>query len=432
MSPRLLLRASSALLALAACPQDVNLTASDTNSKDSETTSSTSTVGSTGKTTTEAASSTDGPDTTTGPSSSSSTGDTTGKPSTSGSSSTSSSGSTTGTSSASSTEASTSTDGTGTGTDSSTTVQSTTDSSSSSGGEPVFGCPDGWTRKRIVTITNEPDKPLGDYQVKVKVAWDEDMSATFDDLRFTDLMGAPLPFWIEDYVAPVEAVVWVKVPTIAAATTTEVVMCYGNPAAASASNGTTTFAFFDGFDGNVLDPAKWVPTAPVSFSLGALVVANGAVYSKVPPVSFPNSLVEIRARLGPFEGGVYESTLGVASTQDGNSPFAVMATNGGYTSQNEQNMIVWQGKFQLGCCSSPSGGIMGIAADEAHFYGFSRRVDQVVGLSAWKKPIFLSLGYAGWKNSGAQPIRDLYVDWVLVRKFTSVEPPTSVGPEIPL
>ena len=107
-----------------------------------------------------------------------------------------------------------------------------------------------WTRRRAITIDNTLNtNNLNDYQVNINVDYTPSMKSDFSDLRFTDSDGLTLiPYWVESYVSQVSAVVWVKVPSIPASSTTTIYMYYGHLGASSASNGKTTFEFFDDFE----------------------------------------------------------------------------------------------------------------------------------------------------------------------------------------
>ena len=75
------------------------------------------------------------------------------------------------------------------------------------------------------------------------------MKPDFSDLRFVDSDGVNLlPYWIESYNTSSAAFVWVKIPSIPSSTAKTIYMYYGNPSAASASDGTATFDFFDDFN----------------------------------------------------------------------------------------------------------------------------------------------------------------------------------------
>ncbi|MFO7607812.1 MAG: DUF2341 domain-containing protein, partial [Candidatus Krumholzibacteriia bacterium] len=112
---------------------------------------------------------------------------------------------------------------------------------------------DGWSHARVLTVTN-PGPALADYQVKIVLD-----DANFDfaqaapdgaDLRVTELdLQTLLPYWIEtwDPVAG-DAVVWVRVDTLPAAGSRELVLHCGNPAAAAAGDGAATFLFYSGFE----------------------------------------------------------------------------------------------------------------------------------------------------------------------------------------
>lgn len=401
-------------LSIAGCKANVNIgDVTDTNTKDTETTAGGTNGVATDPVTTGSPNTTGGPATdTSDPGSTGSTGklDTTSPAST-------------GTLDTTSSDTTVAPETTETGADTSTGGGSTT-------GGPVGGCPNEWAFTRPVTITNEPDKPLSDYQAFVDVAYDDDMNADFSDLRFVDEMGTSLPYWIEDSTAPIDAKLWVRVPTIPAAGDTVIMMCYGNLAAKSTSDGDATFVFFDGFDGNVLDPNKWLATSPVEVSLGALKVLKGAVYSKGAAGTFPNLLVETKARMAQNQQG-QEPVLMVSSAQ---IPAAGvrMGVGGFYTIYvGMPGMVVLDGnlKNNMGCCDSLASTVYGFGLDEGNAYAFALRKFSAFTMHSWKQPFFIGFGYESMKDAADTEIRDMSVEWVLVRKFTSIEPTTVIGPE---
>ena len=88
-------------------------------------------------------------------------------------------------------------------------------------------------------ITFSATEALTDYQVAITIPYDDDMQDDFDDIRFVDLNGNALSFWIEEYTQTVQASVWVRVPTILVGTNT-IVLVYGNATATNASDITST------------------------------------------------------------------------------------------------------------------------------------------------------------------------------------------------
>jgi hypothetical protein len=321
----------------------------------------------------------------------------------------------------------------GTTSEGTTTDGTTTDGTTSEGttGGIDGSCPDGWTKARPVTITNNPNKPLDDYQISVSVDWDDNMQVDFSDLRFIDGEGALLPHWIEDYTAPVDALVWVRVPAVAPAATTAITMCYGNPDAQNASDGFTTFDFFDDFEAAELDTNKWTPTSPVSISLGVLKIPKGSVYSKGAPGSFPNDIIEAKMHLEGNDGG--NPGLRVGSSQTGVEPGLWMALGGFFNVVGENLQPIVTGNFKgAECCTTTQSIVYGLAVDEGNAYVFAKRKHSAFGIGTWSKPYFIGLGDGQMKNAGESDIYDTSVDWVLVRQFTSVEPTTEVGEEVTL
>ncbi len=105
-------------------------------------------------------------------------------------------------------------------------------------------------RKRV-RIVNSDASSYASTAVKITVAYDSNMQADFDDLRFTAVDGVtPVPYWVERYTASTDAIVWVRVPDIAANSIATVFMYYGSSTASTTSSGVATFSAFDDFEDN--------------------------------------------------------------------------------------------------------------------------------------------------------------------------------------
>jgi len=122
----------------------------------------------------------------------------------------------------------------------------------------------GWSYRRPITITNTGTS-LTDYQLLITLdtltlITAGKMRSNGGDIRFTDSDGLTLiPYWIEAGINTVNTKIWVKVPSIPAGDMM-IYIYYGNPdevAAPPATDGETTFSFFDDFEGTDLDPTKW-------------------------------------------------------------------------------------------------------------------------------------------------------------------------------
>ncbi len=113
--------------------------------------------------------------------------------------------------------------------------------------------PAAWAERRPITVNNPNAGELSDFQVKLTLdASNFDFSQSQpsgSDLRITDAGGTrQLSHWIERFdAAAQQAVVWVKVPRLPAASGTTLYLYSGNPAAESLSSGRRTFEMFDEF-----------------------------------------------------------------------------------------------------------------------------------------------------------------------------------------
>ena len=135
-----------------------------------------------------------------------------------------------------------------------------------------------WWQYRIpITVTSS--QSLSDYQVLVKVDTASLISAgkmrsDCGDIRFTDSDGQTLlPYWIEpETINSANTRIWVKVPSVPSGTKI-IYMYYGNPSAASQSNGGNVFMLFDDFSGFSLDTVKWI--ARTTDSGESITVSDG-------------------------------------------------------------------------------------------------------------------------------------------------------------
>ena len=112
-----------------------------------------------------------------------------------------------------------------------------------------------------MSIANAGGTTLTGYQLNVVLGSGFDFTkaqSNGGDIRFTASDGVTLlPYWIESWNAGgSSASLWVKVPSIPTTGAT-VYLYYGNSSATSASNGNTTFDFFDDFSSGSIDTTKW-------------------------------------------------------------------------------------------------------------------------------------------------------------------------------
>ncbi|HDM36826.1 MAG TPA: DUF2341 domain-containing protein [Candidatus Syntrophoarchaeum butanivorans] len=137
-----------------------------------------------------------------------------------------------------------------------------------------------WKYRLKTTVS---DIPPGGYQLNLTVhsgsgtnnATDVFLNGhnatNFDDIRFVLDDTTELAYWIEDNTTdPIK--VWVNVTDNGT-----VYLYYGNPTAASASDGDATFLFFDDFDGSDIDTTKWNVTGTATVSGGEVTIGSSDI-----------------------------------------------------------------------------------------------------------------------------------------------------------
>jgi hypothetical protein len=112
-----------------------------------------------------------------------------------------------------------------------------------------------WSYRRMITVDNPMEESLADFQVAVELASSfnyDVMKANGEDIRFVDTSMHELSYYIASWEPDGTTNIWVTLPEIAASGTT-IAMYYGNEAATGASDGVSTFLFFEDFEDGSLN-----------------------------------------------------------------------------------------------------------------------------------------------------------------------------------
>jgi len=280
----------------------------------------------------------------------------------------------------------------------------------------------GWSKKKAITITNSSGSILTDYQISLDISYDSDMQADFDDIRFTDSsVSTVLPYWIESKTDSSTAKIWVKVSSIPTTGTT-IYLYYGNSSVASAANGDNTFVFFDDFNGTALDTTKWK--------------ANGGGTNTV-----SNSIVESYLGADTWNGGI--------STK---SSYSCSAARYKYKTDHAGATSTWEYTNVLGSdayfCSSTDTNYLNKFKNNSyntlmsgHSSGAWHIFDVVVGSSSTTGRIDNGTSFTITNTSpqtestflaglsGGTSYARIALDWVILRKYVSIEPTATLGNE---
>jgi len=232
----------------------------------------------------------------------------------------------------------------------------------------------------------------------------------YADLRFANSTDALLPYWLES-----DNRAWVRVPQVPSGAST-IYAYYGNVSVTSASNGTNTFLFFDDFDGTSLDTAKW--------ALSGTVNVSGSI------ASFNVDLTNIQS-LAAFNVNTTLETLTSLPSAPAYSWFGFSDVSGFGNGQNELDISNGGGQY----IQSRLTGVWGTSLSIASYTGFRKwkiirksttnalfYVDDISLLQ--DRTVTVPMG--ALKVNFQRSASSLAVDWVLVRKYASPEPTTSL------
>ena len=301
-----------------------------------------------------------------------------------------------------------------------------------------------WVYRRLVNIANTAGTALSTFQVLVAL----DSSFNFahaqsngSDLRITASDGFTiLPFWIQNWNASAStASIWVQIPSIPT-TGTSIYLYYGNAAAASTSNGNTTFDFFDDFSyksggAPAIDPSKW------SFPAGQIGFSNtgGTLQYSNPSGSFgPRAIATKNGANFNFSNGVVEYSLQSSAgfgemglVYRGQNPETANSYVFYPSTYNSQNTWLLYARSSNGGIRLGSGGAFAL--------GVTYAVKAAIGSTSYSfsingNPVFTvanslfstgSVGVLAWGGTVSS------VTNFRIRKFAAADPSASVGSEQP-
>lgn len=108
-----------------------------------------------------------------------------------------------------------------------------------------------FTRRKKIHINSSADGALTDYQIKLTIAYESEMQADFDDIRFYETDGSSIYYWLESKTDSITADVWIKTD-VPASGGKDIWIYYGNSTLSDGSDGSNVFTEFWDFEDNTL------------------------------------------------------------------------------------------------------------------------------------------------------------------------------------
>ncbi|MBZ5529517.1 MAG: DUF2341 domain-containing protein [Acidobacteriia bacterium] len=316
-----------------------------------------------------------------------------------------------------------------------------------------------WMYRKRIDITNGSGSNLTDFQVSFTIDTTDTtkFQATCADIRVTDNTGKLIPYWIEENnpgCGNASTKIWTKVPSLPSSGGT-IYVYYGNQSATAAQSGEKTFDFFDDFDADSINSAKWDEViegtgGTVSTSGGAAVLspnANTISSANLRSVAtFTNNVVFEMRRKQATNERYLDFSLGSGSVVD--------TDNGGSTDWWHTSTLsgyVWYynapGNAANGIYRMPvAGGKVGVNTSsfttDTSTYKIHKMSYSSAGAISWSidgvseasgtdntflsdaKKIMISEGE--YSNGLGD---DQSVDWIYAHKYASTAPTTSLASE---
>ncbi|RLF65413.1 MAG: hypothetical protein DRN30_04025, partial [Thermoplasmata archaeon] len=205
-----------------------------------------------------------------------------------------------------------------------------------------------------------------------------------------------------------QATIWVKVPYIPANGQTVIYMYYGNPDATSESNGTAVFEFFDDFDTDKNYQNVGAGSGTYTISQSVLYMKQTSAGAGIDYVLNISSFDLSKYSLGSLQ---IESKVKIITEGELHLFLFRNATNDPYNAYKFYGTQQWD---------DPS---IGAYPADVTYSGSGDW--EIVGaiLNDFTDGSFVGLGIDYDDSTGA----DQYVDWIRVRKYTSIEPSIKIG-----
>ncbi len=279
-----------------------------------------------------------------------------------------------------------------------------------------------WSGRLAVTVGNSGGTDLADFQVHVVLDNSFDFTkakSDGSDVRFTGSDGTTLinNFWIEKWDSVNKsASIWVKAPSLPVGNTT-LYLYYGNASAASISNGSSTFEFFDDFE-----TGSTGTTLTGYFNLGApQTVLTQSQSWEMSDVPHTLSVVEPTPG-GSFGGHKYWGYYGLVGNEgiglaysDDLTTWATYSSNPLSTDKRWPSVLMVGSTFYMlyeqGFGTDSSSIVLATSTDGINFTDVKTIVSGVSGFSNQNPNLFYdgSQYYIYWfKNQIGQPLNQIF------------------------
>lgn len=277
-----------------------------------------------------------------------------------------------------------------------------------------------------ITVNNTSGSSLTNHPVKMTIPYAAGMRADFGDIRFFDASQNKLSYWIESVSLSTQAVVWVKLASMATGNNA-LYMTYGNTSLTSESNGSSVFTFFDALD--YYNTSKWsqgtiaATTGTLwSYYGGALVGGNNSRFQQSVQNFSGNYICESRifettaATSGFTSSGFFGSTA---------NAFNILSHNGTTFARNDG---AWP---NFGAFSSSNQWVRDKVVANGASSSVSRTGETSGSVSASYSNSGLSAEYVRLGARGDNSVYDENFvakwDWIFVRPYISTEPSITIG-----
>ncbi len=118
-------------------------------------------------------------------------------------------------------------------------------------------CDDSWLNRKLVTITNSGDAIETATNIEISVLYNSSMQSDFDDIRFTDMDGNNLGYYISEKTDNLSAGIILAIPNIPSGDSTIFMYFNNNNASSTSSISNINSVIEDSFETGEIQDSKW-------------------------------------------------------------------------------------------------------------------------------------------------------------------------------
>lgn len=305
-----------------------------------------------------------------------------------------------------------------------------------------------WLKKREIIIQENNNTDLYNYTILLNITYDDDMKNDFSDIRFiNNYENGTLNYFIDNKTNGSHAYVWVKVPFIPANSQTTIYLYYGNSEAGYVGDPNSVFLLYDDFSGSSINSSKWTTYGSPSLTGSGELNFSGSGGSSLAlralnPFYYDSQTTGFEL-MTKYRFSSYSNYAGVGlglseGTNFNSGQFSYYPGYNFQVIENDFNTVVKQ--FDSSGALSDAISAIASTPGEASFMMLRRigtylnsyiksNSGSFINNRSTINNNYITQGDNVYFYLSKNYDKNLYIDYIIVRKATNIEPTYTIGDE---